>query len=551
MGTINNLAIGLMPAAIVFASVDPELAEVKGMLPNGKRATIRLQFKMGVIVESRDLPKSFIAKTGNLPQWLPFEDLTAEGKKWTLKALFPDDVWSKDEIKHKIRWPKVESVWLISSLFAGHGQHYDKLMKANPNNPEQLIEGNIWRIPTVMLSQELGGSATIPEKSQAEVEIEDLVASLRAMLTYAKDSQGEYAGYKLRKGEALYSSVVMRYTDLVDAKEVNQLAVRIAKRSSIVDVRSIQPGQLIKIPLDCLADPFLPEGSKGLTENREMAEEVRRTVKIEAGPRLSGVRIVLDPGHGGIDPGAMVNGVWESDFVYDITMRVRRLLEANTDAQIFTTLRYPGIDFGIREFIPNITKNAVLQTTPPKPNDGESSANTSVNLRWVMANNFFTATKSIDLRKTIFISFHADSRHPSARGTMVYVPASNLVPSKFSWGGAGTKVAELKYGASVNFTQRQKVVSEAQSRLFSEGLLKELRRIGLPIHENRPLRNVINRSGKSFVPAVIRTNVATTKVLIEVVNLQNEEDALLLKNADYREQFAEAVVKSIRTHFRT
>lgn len=547
---MKSLAIAMIPAAIIVTAVDPELAEVKGTLPNGKKAAIRLQYKMGIAVESKDLPERFITKKGDLPQWLPYEDLTPEAKKWALTALFPDDVWSKDDVRHKVRWPKVESVWLISTLFTGHGQNYDKLMLANPKNPEQLREGDAWHIPTAMLSQDFGGPAPESAKNQQEEGLDDATVALRALLTYQKDAQGEYAGYRLRKGEALYSSVVMRYTDLVDAKEVNELSIRIAKRSNIDDVRSIQPGQLIKIPLDCLADPFLPEGSKGLAENRQMLAEVRRTVKIEAGPRLAGVRIVLDPGHGGIDSGARANGVWESDYVYDIAMRVRRLLEANTDAQVMTTLRNPGIGFGIREKIPQMTKEAMLLTSPPKPNGGDSSSATCLNLRWVLANHFFTAPKNPDLRKTIFISFHADSRHPSARGTMVYVPASNLVPDKYSWGGAGTKVSELKRGASVNFTNRQKIESEAQSRLFAEGLLKELGKTGLPVHENRPLRNVINRSGKTFVPAVIRTNVATTKVLIEVVNMQNEEDANLLKDADYREQFAEAVVKSVRTHFR-
>jgi hypothetical protein len=235
-----------------------------------------------------------------------------------------------------------------------------------------------------------------------------------------------------------------------------------------------------------------------------------------------------------------------------------------------------------------MTREAVLLTTPPLPNDGESPISTSVNLRWVLANHFFRtagaatkapkaagaatqapkaagaatqapkaagaatqAPKAVDPRKTMFISFHADSLHPSTRGTMVYTPAANMVPSKHTWSPKGVNVAELKHGASTSFTARQKVVMEAQSRVFAEGLLKELRKEGIQIHANRPVRNAINRSGKTFVPAVIRTNAAMTKVLVEVANLQNEEDAALLKNADFREKFASAVVRAIRVHFKT
>jgi len=552
MGILKGVASVLTPAAIVIAAQEPDLAEVRGRLPGGKSAAVRLQLRRGVSVASKDLPKSFVSKSGALPQWLPYEDLTTQGKRWVLSALFPEDRWTKDEVRHKVRWPKLESVWLLSTLFTGYGQHYDKLMVANPKNPERFREGDIWRIPKALLSPEFGGKAKAPDKSQPESELNDEVsiATLRELLTYEQDAQGRYAGYRLRKGEALYSSVVMRYTDLLDSKEVNELAATIAKRSGITNVRSIQPGQLIKIPLDFLADPFQPEGSKGLAEDRQMRAEVRRTAKIEAGPRLSGVRIVLDPGHGGIDSGARANGVWESDFVYDITMRVRRLLALNTDARVSTTLRYESIGFGIRDRISGMTKEAVLLTTPPIPNDGESTINTSVHLRWVLANHFFTASRTQDPRKTIFISFHADSLHPSTRGTMVYVPASNMVPSKYSWSGGGTRVAELKRGATVNFTDRRKKESEAQSLIFAEGLLTALRQEGIPIHANRPIRNVIHRSGRNFVPAVIRTNLAMTKVLIEIVNLQNEEDAALLRDADFREQYAEAVVKAIRAHFK-
>jgi N-acetylmuramoyl-L-alanine amidase len=539
-------------AAILAPAQDPELAEVRGRLPNGKAAMVRLQYKQGVSIESKDLPAAFLQKKG-AAQWAPFSDLSPQGKRWALGALFPSDTWGRGEVRHKVRWPKVESVWLISALFTGHGQNYDKLMRLNTANPELLNEGDVWRIPIELLSPDFGGSATAPPtKAQPDDEHgeESRTAALRATLTFGKDSQGQYAGYSLRKGEALYSSIVMRFTDLVDAREVNELAAKIAKRSGIGDVRAIQPGQLIKIPLDCLAAPFQPEGSRALEESREMRAEVLRTAKIEAGPRLSGVRVVLDPGHGGIDSGARANGVWESDFVYDVAMRVKRLLELNTDAQVFSTLRYPGISAGIREHIPAMTTDAVLMTTPPKPNDGDSPNSISVNLRWVMANHFFAAKKGADIRKTIFISFHADSRHPSGKGTMVYVPASKMIPDKHSWNGGGASVAELKTGGKFNFTARQKRESEAQSLIFANGLLRELAKESLPVHENRPVRNVINRSGREIVPAVLRTNVATTKVLIEVVNLQNGEDAALLKNADYRELFAESVLRAIRAHYR-
>jgi N-acetylmuramoyl-L-alanine amidase len=554
MFKVRQAAFALLPAALVMAAPQPDMAEVKGRLPNGKTAAVRLQFKKGVTIASKDLPKSFLPDGFEPPPWIPFESLSPQGKQWALKALFPSDAWTKTEVRHKVRWPKLESVWLISALFTGYGQHYDKLMEANPKNPEQLREGDDWRVPQAILSPDFGGAGKRPERGQPEDELSDeaRTASFRSLLSYGKDAKGGYAAYKMRKGETLYSSVVMRYTDLVDVKEVNQLAERVAQRSNIDinKVKSIQPGQTILIPLDCLADPFLPEGSKGLSEERQLREEVRRVAKIEAGPRLSGVRIVLDPGHGGIDSGARANGVWESDHVYDIAMRVRRLLENNTDAQISATLRYDGIGYGIRDSIPAMTKDAKIMTTPPIINDAESPRSARLNLRWVLANHIFLTPKPKDPRKTLFVSFHADSLHPDRRGTMVYIPASNLAPSIHSWAGDGIKVAELKQGGSVKFTERQKRESEAQSLIFAEELLRALRRADIPVNPNRPIRNVVKRGGQPYLPAVIRTSNATTKVMIEMVNLQNEEDAALIKNADFREQYAEAVFRAIRAHFK-
>lgn len=47
----------------------------------------------------------------------------------------------------------------------------------------------------------------------------------------------------------------------------------------------------------------------------------------EAGGALSGMRIVLDPGHGGKDPGAVADGMRESDVTLEVAQRARRLLE--------------------------------------------------------------------------------------------------------------------------------------------------------------------------------------------------------------------------------
>jgi N-acetylmuramoyl-L-alanine amidase len=536
--------------------VEPAPAEVRAPLPGGGSGTVRLVFRQGVQVAARGLPRTFLAGEGEPDPWVAFGQLTPEGKRWTLHALFPRDTWGRDQVLHQVRWPRLESVWLMASLFLGHGQHYDQLQAANPGNPEKLRTGDAWFIPRTLLAEDLGGRAGAKvDRSQPEDQLDDAarVAAFRALLSYEQDRQGPYAAYHLRKGEALYSSVVMRYTDQVDPAGVNEKAQEIARRSGIPDVRSIQPGQLVKIPLEDLASPFQPEGTVDLAEEREVQAEIRRTPRVAAGARLRGVRIVLDAGHGGIDKGAMANGVWESDYVYDITMRVRRLLEQGTDAVVSCTIRYPGLGFAIRDRIPAPTDEAEILTRPPFANDGENPLAVSVHLRWVLANSLFAAfDRAGDPRKTLFISFHADSLYPTARGTMVYVPGAVGVPATFTLPAARTvRVQELGTGSRVSFTPKERLQGEARSRLFAESLLRSLQSGGIATHENRPIRNVVLRGGKHFIPAVIRYSEAATKVLVEVLNLTNHEDAGNLRSPVFRERFARAVVKGIQAYYRS
>jgi N-acetylmuramoyl-L-alanine amidase len=64
----------------------------------------------------------------------------------------------------------------------------------------------------------------------------------------------------------------------------------------------------------------------GIAEGRQGCETPASTVPA-AGP-LSGMTVILDAGHGGRDPGAVRNGVYEKNVNFSIVMKTKALLEA-------------------------------------------------------------------------------------------------------------------------------------------------------------------------------------------------------------------------------
>ena len=528
---------------------------VKGNLPTGSQALVWFKPNEGIMVQGRAVPKGFLKPGVAVETWIDYRDLNSDGKRWALLVLFPRDEWRENQVIHQVVYPKLETVWLISTFFTGHGQNYDKLMSINPRLPEKVRVGDRWVIPRQLLAKELGGLKIRPNRSRPEDSLDDeaKIEAYRKLLTYELNNDEKYAVYHLRKGEAIYSDVVLRYTDRVYPLEVNALSLLIAKKSGIRDVRSIKPGQSLLIPIDYLASPFQPEGSLALKDEKQIRDEIKRTESLSASPNLKGVEIILDAGHGGIDPGASANGLWESDFVYDIANRVRSQLLKETEATVKNTISYPSIRNSIRSRIKRISPSAEILTTPPYRNDGENPSSVGVHLRWILSNSWtskFISNKGDD-KKTLFISFHADSLHPSASGTMVYVPGSSGVPDRFQIRGLkGVQVNELpKYG-SVTFTPQERFLGEVRSRQFSEILIKNLAQNQLPIHQNRAIRNIIQREGTAFVPAVIRYNKSSTKVLIEVANLNNPVDAENLSDPEFRSRFAESVCQAIKAYFK-
>ena len=73
--------------------------------------------------------------------------------------------------------------------------------------------------------------------------------------------------------------------------------------------------------------------------------------------------VVLDPGHGGQDSGAMCGGVLEKDLTLDVAHRVDRLLEAEGIATVMTRLGDTYVSPADRAAFANRVSNSFLSAS--------------------------------------------------------------------------------------------------------------------------------------------------------------------------------------------
>ena len=468
---------------------------------------------------------------------VPFELLLATYQLEVVRAIFSQDRLTAAGWEHVVVEPRHDALAAMGQIavwFTGSAANGSRLAAHNGVGAEGLAASRKILIPGDLLQAHF--RAMLPAAAPPD-------------LAFATDTEGEYAVYRLKAGEALYSAVVVRFTGNVYAEDVNALAREVAQRSGIRDVTDIPIGYAVKIPFDVLLPEFLPADHP-----RRVEYEQHRLTSVDLGvlPRLShleGVTVILDAGHGGKDVGASRGAVWESLYVYDIMVRTKRLLEASTSAQVVATTRDgPAFEAVPRDVLPFSRGHQVLTT----PSYAIEDSAVSAHLRWYLSNSVFrqAVARHGDANKVMFLSIHADSLHPSLRGAMVYVPGAAYRGG--SYGKSGTVYAarkEVRDQPRVSFASQDLRRSEGLSRQLADRLLSAFRANGLAVHEYKPVREKIIRNRRSYVPAVLRYNSVPSQVLFEVCNLANDEDRRLIQTQAYRQKVAEAIVQAVLAYY--
>jgi len=110
-----------------------------------------------------------------------------------------------------------------------------------------------------------------------------------------------------------------------------------------------------------LAFPVHVEGAKAFISRLDLAKIIEPRMRPERLQGLHPVRtVVLDPGHGGHDRGAISRYGFEKDFALDVALRVRELLEANRYKVVMTRSSDIFIPLEERAAIANRIEDAIF-----------------------------------------------------------------------------------------------------------------------------------------------------------------------------------------------
>jgi N-acetylmuramoyl-L-alanine amidase len=217
-------------------------------------------------------------------------------------------------------------------------------------------------------------------------------------------------------------------------------------------------------------------------------------------------RIVIDPGHGGHDPGAQVRGLDEAALTLDIALRLEKLLRDE-----------PGID--------------VVLTR-------RTDVYLPLEERTAIANR-----EGADL----FLSIHANaSRNTSARGVETYFlsfassPEAEEVAARENSAHAGEmrNLPDIIKAITLNSKLDE---SRDLAAMVQEALVTRLRR------SNKDIRNL----GVKKAPFVVLIGAGMPSVLAEVSFLTNKPELALLKSAAYKQRIAEALHAAVMRYRRS
>lgn len=481
---------------------------------------------------------------------LPLGLLDGKIRMAALRKVFPKDRPREKGWEHRVThsW---ENLSLVVALFAKPGTSTRKLAQENRlrKHGNLLFLNDRILLPWERLNPELGLKPKLKPKPK-----------VRSPLFAKTDKSGKvYAWYRMRKGEAVYSSVVARFTGRLLHDEVDTMAKKLLRLNGVRDARRIQRNQVLKIPMEWLSEEWL-EGGGTLAASSQRAKpsaksRKKKSRKSTASKNDPGFQfhVILDSGHGGRDPGATYGStkrgdrIYEDEVVYDIQRRLIPLLQKK-HFKVYPTLLDPNQLRPVSKVGRRHDQDEVVLVTPRYT---IHNPKTGVNMRVFLINHLYRKLrqKKVPEGNILFLSLHADALHASLRGAMAYYPDHRLRKSRF--GKQGKIYRKRKeYQRRVGFSVTENRESSVSSAAFGKSLISSFRQAKLPVHKSsNGVRGYLYRKGRRTLPAVLRYSKVPTSVLFEVANLNNKRDRRNLLKSKVRQKMASALAQAVEVHF--
>ncbi|MBI2222291.1 MAG: N-acetylmuramoyl-L-alanine amidase [Acidobacteria bacterium] len=221
---------------------------------------------------------------------------------------------------------------------------------------------------------------------------------------------------------------------------------------------------------------------------------------------LGVARVVVDPGHGGHDPGAIAHRVTEAQLVLDVALRLEKLLLKQRGGDVVLTRRADV-------FVPLEERTALAN---------RSGAD-------------------------LFLSIHANaSENTSARGVETYYlnfasnPEAEAVAARENSASGRTLHALPEILRAIALNDKLD-----ESRDFAELVQQSMAR-RLKAH-NSHLKSL----GVKRAPFVVLIGAGMPSVLAEISFVTNKQEAALLRTGAYRQRIAEALFDAVTRYQRS
>ncbi len=465
---------------------------------------------------------------------IPFKALNDDIQSMVLQAVFSNDSSEEDGWAHRVMFDR-ETVSLIAGVFA-----------RNEIPPDKLISYN--KLKKQGRHLKIGDTVMIPWKWVKDSLHLRPISVRKPLAMGNKDFDKGYAYYRLKKGESLYSSVVVRFTGRTLAEDVNRMAAKLLKLNRIRNEHFIPVGKNLKIPVEWISEEYLIHRQK-ITKVPEPDDEPERKLAAKKGKPI---HIILDPGHGGIDPGAVIGSrkkgyqIFEDETVYDISLRVAELLKKGNYI-VHHTLIDPNQKKPVAKLATKKDEDEYISVTPKyKLRNADVGINMRIYLVCYIYNQLIR--QKVPKENILLMSLHGDALHRSLRGVTVYYPDHRLRSASFKKAHRVYR-RRKQYQRELKFRNRDNIRSARISSKFGKSIIDQFRKAGMKTHSSFAVRGYYYRRGKRTLPGILRYSKIPTSVLVEVGNLNNYDDRSALLKHEYRQRVASTLVASINRYY--